>query len=1066
MQTTTTVHGHTATTASGKLVWVPEHRRKIEHDLEGDFEALVAEHQITVPKPEPPKAAAPTGWVPGPQNIEALWIGHNNEPGHDKVYKMALVMGPDGYYVSAQYGKKGGHLSQTVKGPWTSKEQAGKEYDALKKSKVNGGYMSADSDVWHTTEKVPYAPFSGVKAPAPPPTVTIHKAPPAPPAVNVPRSLDDDFKALLVEHFGSPEAKTTAMEQGTAAHAQAEAAYQGADTGPAKITTKTEAGAKVEYSGPGGKADLRWTVSGIQAHLRVHFDHLTPQVKEAIAELKAEGAKWMPINKEWKIILKGKPWAGGKGQAQQIHDIITKHIGAPQAVETHPAKARTEARAKFVTAAEIKKVYDGLSNNGKTQTSGLTIGTNSIHTSVRVYTQGLTTEKKTFLDQAGFKLSQSGFMWIRPEESPGCFAVIAAIAHNPNPKATIVAGPKVGDTKVENGKTYRLNANHKWELVEEPKATPVPVYVPDGFPFKKIGPQAGSNEGGLYEDNLGKKWYIKFPASEAHAKNELLAAKLYKALGIDVPLTKLVKEGGKVGIASAFQEGMEKAKKPNILGANGAFDGFGADAWLGNWDVVGLGFDNLLLDKDGKAVRIDPGGSLLFRAQGTPKGDAFGTTVPEIDTLRDAGLNPQSASVFGSMTAQDMTASVAKVLEMPDEIVTQAVMKFGPGSEEVRKALAAKLIARKAYLAKRFPEADAIANPPKPDPAKLPVTEGLFPKAPNFNDWQGQGKGLSGNALINSQNQEAADKIYALAIAGNLTALQALQTADVGSTTMKSMANHASQHIRTMYNQCICTLQEIADPVSAKVQKDWGLNEFEGGDLDDLSAACKAYPYGVTKTTVPAGKRLGFWMSIADAPGAEHLAPKATHNVTAEEKSKGKATIANMPKVLKEFMSDVKDSGVYNQPYRDGKEVDKRGNKCRDVIKAAYEHAAEFKEGAIIRKHIDFHQEPGMRDQLLGKPKGHIFQNPGSMCCSLLPDWNWSGEAELEMVYAKGAKGLYNIGVGYHDNEGEITTLPGQRFVILDSKQNGPKGKPWFKLLMLPPDPTYLDTLYQKGAAA
>ena len=76
------------------------------------------------------------------------------------------------------------------------------------------------------------------------------------------------------------------------------------------------------------------------------------------------------------------------------------------------------------------------------------------------------------------------------------------------------------------------------------------------------------------------------------------------------------------------------------------------DAWLGDWDVVGLNYDNLL-QKGGRAVRIDVGGSLRFRAQGGVKGQAFGKTVDEFDTLRNSKINPQAAKIFKSIKQGD-----------------------------------------------------------------------------------------------------------------------------------------------------------------------------------------------------------------------------------------------------------------------------------------------------------------------------------------------------------------------------------------------------------------------------
>ena len=47
------------------------------------------------------------------------------------------------------------------------------------------------------------------------------------------------------------------------------------------------------------------------------------------------------------------------------------------------------------------------------------------------------------------------------------------------------------------------------------------------------GTQMGSNEGGMYEHRrTKKKYYIKFPKTEAQAKVEAATADLYKELGI------------------------------------------------------------------------------------------------------------------------------------------------------------------------------------------------------------------------------------------------------------------------------------------------------------------------------------------------------------------------------------------------------------------------------------------------------------------------------------------------------------------------------------------------------
>lgn len=216
--------------------------------------------------------------------------------------------------------------------------------------------------------------------------------------------------------------------------------------------------------------------------------------------------------------------------------------------------------------------------------------------------------------------------------------------------------------------------------------------------WSQVGPQAGSNPGGLFAAPGGSQWYCKFPQSADHAKNEVLAAKLYQAAGVLVPDLKLITQGGKIGVASQIVPGLTKGSPSELAGAEGAHAGFAVDAWLANWDVVGLGHDNLLL-QGGQAVRVDTGGALMYRAQGAPKGEAFGTSVPELATLLDPKKNAQSAGVFASMSKTDLWSSIAKVLHVTDAEIHALVGAYGPGTEADKQALATKLIQRKHYLA-------------------------------------------------------------------------------------------------------------------------------------------------------------------------------------------------------------------------------------------------------------------------------------------------------------------------------------------------------------------------------
>lgn len=594
------------------------------------------------------------------------------------------------------------------------------------------------------------------------------------------------------------------------------------------------------------------------------------------------------------------------------------------------------------------------------------------------------------------------------------------------------------------------------------------VTAPPGKPgvtaidgWAQTGQQKGSNPGGKFMDKSGQEWYCKFPASEDHVKNELLASKLYKAAGVDVPTLRMVEKDGKIGIASKIVDGVTKVGA-GIKNAPGAMEGFAVDAWLGNYDSVGTGHDNLLKTKDGKAVRIDLGGSLLYRAMGAPKGDSFGVDVVEIDAMRDPSKNQFGASVFSGITKEKLTESVALVLDIPDDVILQLVSKFGPGDDAQRAALAAKLIARKKDLAKKYPAANLIVNPPKPDQRNLPVDTSKLPKKLDFMNWKGAGQGLSGTAKINEVNQAAIDQIYSAAMKGDFVALKKLKfhIIDKATGVVKDGAlfgDHPSQHVKDFYSTVLDYMEVIANP-AAKKAKAWDVGDYS--DVNELSDGFKAHYYGVTVGQVPANQRLGFWISLGQTDAAQSFMPKRFEYTSTKDNAKGKASLHGMTAILKKWMAAVKGSGSYNVPYREGKEIDNSGLNARDVLTDAYAHAVEFEEGTRITKDITF--PDAMMKQMMALAPGHVFQNPGSMCCSLKENWSWSGtNAKLHIVYAKGAKALYNIGIGNHNGEGEITTIPGQRFMLIKMETKNPS-KPEFTLLMLPPDDVYVANIKPK----
>ena len=280
--------------------------------------------------------------------------------------------------------------------------------------------------------------------------------------------------------------------------------------------------------------------------------------------------------------------------------------------------------------------------------------------------------------------------------------------------------------------------------------------------WTKVGAQLGSTPGGMYEDQLGHKYYIKCPATEMHVKNELLARDLYKLAGVDVLDAQETELDGKPCIASKFIESLS-CTGINPKDIPGTTEGFAADAWLANWDSVGVGttkYDNIC-PLNGQAYRVDTGGALLYRGTGGAKGEKFGNEVTELEGLRDPALNPVAATVYGDMNLDQIRESAKKVTSIPDAKIKEAVANRFGDTEEA-KALAKKLLARKEYIAKWVKE-DAEED------TKVQAAETLEQPAPAIPKVGPVPKDNKGKELVTKFNVK---KLEALAGKGNIEALE------------------------------------------------------------------------------------------------------------------------------------------------------------------------------------------------------------------------------------------------------------------------------------------------------
>lgn len=597
----------------------------------------------------------------------------------------------------------------------------------------------------------------------------------------------------------------------------------------------------------------------------------------------------------------------------------------------------------------------------------------------------------------------------------------------------------------------------------KPAPKPAPAPAPEPEPQKPIesmdhweqtGGQGGSNPGGKFKDENGVEWYCKFPENDHIAKAEVLAAKLYSALGLNAQDAKIVTKDGKVGIASRWQD-VKKASPKELAQTPGVLEGFAADAWLANWDVVGLAYDNLQVDSNGHAMRVDAGGSLMYRAQGSKK--AFGEHVTELDSLRDPKINPQAAAVFGKMSEADITASVAKVAQISDAQIRIMVNNFGPGDKTERKALAETLIARKNDLIAKYPKAVKVKKK-RLDPENLPVKEERLPKEHDFANWNGPGAGLSSKAAVNAANQKVESEMLAIAKSGNLNKLKdyKFQPVDIATGEPKGdpipVGQHPSKHVQQFHQDLIQALDEIANPPQP-------LKIFQESDLNTLDELDMAFPskkFGTTVNAVHSNEKMGFWVVLGGVhKAAEKFMPKKITHFTTEAIEAAYQKFKEGSKLAKHFILSVQASGSYNDLFREGKEFDHHGNKLSDVAKAALEYATEQPEGTAVYRWQQMTKD--MVDKIMSAPDGTVFQATGSMCTSMSPTaTSHFGPHRVKIVYAKGAKAVESFGSGKFAGEKEVTTLPNSRFVIMKKEmvpnEKGSGKRLELEVLMLPPD--------------
>ena len=143
----------------------------------------------------------------------------------------------------------------------------------------------------------------------------------------------------------------------------------------------------------------------------------------------------------------------------------------------------------------------------------------------------------------------------------------------------------------------------------------------------------GSTGAKIVQAPDGTKFVMKRPSEKGgypHLKSEYDANQFYSIMGAKVPESKLFDKNpdNAVLLSKFIEDGMSlndwwelNRKKPKELEKmrKKLRKHFAVDVLLGNWDVVGQGADNILIDSNGTPYRINNGGSMGFRTHGEKK---------------------------------------------------------------------------------------------------------------------------------------------------------------------------------------------------------------------------------------------------------------------------------------------------------------------------------------------------------------------------------------------------------------------------------------------------------------
>lgn len=224
------------------------------------------------------------------------------------------------------------------------------------------------------------------------------------------------------------------------------------------------------------------------------------------------------------------------------------------------------------------------------------------------------------------------------------------------------------------------------------------------------GNLGGTNPGAVFQSSSGQKYYAKQPGLAAtQVWTEVLTGRLYELAGIPAARTYAgIRSGwsGGLWVVSEWVDHttdvLDRLEEPSSDWVQEALMGFAVDAWVGNYDVVGDIYTNLVTVEDAP-FRLDNGAGLYFTATGKEKYWWSKEPTDLVDMRYGADYSwayEPCSELFQHLTDDQVAASVQQYLfPLEEGSITELVDSFG---RLIRPGTLRTLLERKRYIEEKI----------------------------------------------------------------------------------------------------------------------------------------------------------------------------------------------------------------------------------------------------------------------------------------------------------------------------------------------------------------------------